>query len=131
MKLNLDCIREILITIEEYPNEMDLDVDSFLILMQKNNFNYAEKEVIYCCKRLYEANYINLIFDDYSDKEIIMSIGDLTFFGHEFLQKIKNDNNWSKTKRIATKIGSFSIDVISQIAVNVITQLINQQLPPM
>lgn len=124
MKLNPDCVRDILITIEEYPEPMELYINEFA----KKLPQYSLMEVYYCCSRLYEGGYIN--FEDLTNGGYHNTIvGDLTFFGHEFLQKIKNDNTWSKTKSIATKIGSFSIDVISQIAVNVITQLISQQLP--
>ncbi len=137
MRLNPDCVRDILITIEEYPEPMNLSLNTFSEKLPM----YTITEICYCCIKLYEANYINLDFNNFSQLSAsvlesinnssdlkIKSIRDLTFLGHEFLENIKNDNNWNKTKNIATKVGSFSFDVISKIAINIISQLIKQQL---
>nr|WP_242851552.1 DUF2513 domain-containing protein [Clostridium sp. DMHC 10] len=51
-------------------------------------------------------------------------IHDLSPYGHEFLANIRSDTNWSKTKEIASKVGSFSLDALSKIAVSVVTSLI-------
>ena len=123
MKLNPDCVRDILFTIEEHPVFMRLSLDTFSEKLPQ----YTLTEIHYCCLKLYEANYINLSFyEQFPNK--LRYIEDLTFFGHEFLENIKNDNNWNKTKNIATNVGSFSFDVISKIAINIISQLIKQQL---
>lgn len=53
------------------------------------------------------------------------SVVDLTPKAHEFINNIRKDTNWNKTKEVAGKVGSFSLNVLSQIATNVITSLIN------
>ena len=123
MKLNLDCVREILISIEEYPEPMELEINDFSKMLPQ----YGLKEIYYCCMRLYEGGYIN--FNDITDGDYhFTTVGDLTYSGHEFLENIKNNNTWSKTKNIALKIGSHSFDIITKIAVNIISQLLKEQL---
>ena len=39
--------------------------------------------------------------------------------GHRFLENIRSDTNWEKVKSVAKKAGSFSADVIIEIAKNV------------
>ena len=50
---------------------------------------------------------------------------DITYFGHEFIEQIKDDNNWNKVKDVAKKVGSSSIDILLQIAAGVLTNKIN------
>lgn len=54
----------------------------------------------------------------------VYTIDDLTPKGHEFLANIRDIQNWNKTKEIAKKAGSISLDVLSQIASSVITNLL-------
>lgn len=123
MKLNPDCVRDILLTIENHPVPMNLNFYNFCDLLP----NYSKDEILYCCKRLHEANYLNLKFvsiPNYTPQ--LDGIGDLTFYGHEFLENIKNDSNWNKTKNIASKVGSFSFEVIKEISTSVISDVIKK-----
>jgi hypothetical protein len=58
----------------------------------------------------------------------IKSIHNLTFYGHEFLENIKSDNTWNKTKSIASKVGSYSLNTLRDISVGVIGEIIKQHL---
>jgi Hypothetical protein (DUF2513) len=44
----------------------------------------------------------------------------LTWEGHEFIEKIRDPEIWTKTKAGATKVGSWSIKLISDIAAGII-----------
>ena len=50
---------------------------------------------------------------------------DITYEGHELLDKIKEDNNWKTIKSYAAKVGSFSLSVLQQIAINMFTKNID------
>ncbi len=52
---------------------------------------------------------------------------DISPQAHEFINNIRTDGVWEKVKEKATKIGSFSIDALSKIAVSVISALITAQ----
>lgn len=125
MKFNMDCARDILITVESQELGKNL---SFKELCSKLS-DYSEDDIHYACIKLKEANYlevkvINLCGNDISP---IHHIGDLTFNGHEFLSDIRSDNTWNKTKEIAGKVGSYSLHALTQIASEVITNLISSQ----
>ena len=47
---------------------------------------------------------------------------------HEFLANIRQDTNWNKTKSIASKVGSFSLNVLKDISIEVISKVISDQL---
>ncbi len=122
MKLNPDCIRDILITIENYPVPMDLIPQEFYKLLPQ----YSSTEINYCSKRLYEAGYINLVFISVpstfiksSNKEI-QYFGDLTYLGHEFLEYVKTDTIWRKIKSKASSLGCFALPILQQIASQII-----------
>jgi len=53
---------------------------------------------------------------------------DLTYQGHQFLDEIRSDNVWNKTKETAKSIGSFSVNTLSTIATGVITSLAQKSL---
>ncbi len=117
MKINLDCVRDILISIEEYPEPMKLYINDFAKRLPK----YGLKEIYYCCLRLYEGGYINSNSEGFINSEYhTTTIGDLTFFGHEFLANIKNDTIWNKVKNVAFKVGSYSFDAITKISAGII-----------
>lgn len=122
MKLNPDCIRDILITVEnsEFGSHMTLEK-----LCEKLP-NYTRDEIHYCCIKLNEAGMLEVLIVQMMRQTMpgIKTINDLTFEGHEFLADIKSDNAWNKTKSIAKNIGSFSIHALKDISVGVVSELI-------
>ncbi|MTW37801.1 DUF2513 domain-containing protein, partial [Streptococcus pneumoniae] len=53
---------------------------------------------------------------------------DLSPEAHEFLANIRQDTKWNKTKSIASKVGSFSLNVLKDISIEVISKVISDQL---
>ena len=58
----------------------------------------------------------------------VSRVFDLTYQGHQFLDEIRSDNVWNKTKETAKSIGSFSVNTLSTIATGVITSLAQKSL---
>lgn len=123
MKLNPECIRDILLTVEENT--------SFSQLMEypfNNAYTrllvYNEEEVLYHIKQCQLSGLLTKV-NWYLEGGCL--IHDLSPIGHEFLVNIRNDNNWKKTKEISKDIGSASLDVLKQIAAKVISNLIEKQ----
>ena len=121
MRLNPDCIRDILLFIESTTD---------------SNIRYVNFETILNALSQYDEDTIHYHLYQIKNSELILNlhvsggkpflIGDLSPKGHEFLENIRSDSNWNKTKEIAGNIGSFSINNLSQIAIGVVTQLITQ-----
>ena len=127
MKLNLDCCRDILLTIESQTERTDINFYDFLQLLPQ----YSEFEIEYCLEKLYEANYIHLIcesFNNSSSELLIICVEDLTFQGHEFLENIRSKNVWDKTKNICGNIGSFSLELIKTVASDILIDIVNKKL---
>lgn len=120
MKLNPDCIRYILLTLEPITSHSE-DVFINYGNYEKYCGIYSEEEFFYHLEQCVNFKYIYATFSIKSFR-----IKDLTPKGHTFLADIKSDTNWNKTKEIANKIGSFSLDTLGNIATNVISSLITK-----
>ncbi|WP_298846326.1 DUF2513 domain-containing protein [Clostridium sp.] len=114
MKRDMDVIRKILLYIEKNY----IDVALYDIEIEGYNF----KTIAYHCSLCYDAEFISDYKGIYADDEIIdFGVGALTWKGHEFLEKIKDDNVWSKTKNVMKEKGiQFTIKAIEQIATKLI-----------
>ena len=83
--------------------------------------NYKTEDIIYTVVKLKEAGFLDVKVTRASGNILVdVRINDITFTGHEFLNDIRDDNNWKKVKEIAKSVGAFSINMIAQIAVGVI-----------
>ena len=125
MKLNPDCVRDILLTVEEYSGFYRA-VEYIYGDPRFNRLNtYIQDEVAYHIQQCEKANLIHgVAFYDMGRKADIL---DLTPEGHQFLANIRESKIWNGVKEIAGKIGTTSLDAITQIASNVITELIKAQ----
>ncbi|MEL0344381.1 DUF2513 domain-containing protein [Streptococcus sp. 53] len=118
MKRNMDLCRLILFKIEdEYKSTAlsHLQIDGYDIEI-----------IAYHCDLLFEAGLIKSYKPTYaSDKIYFFSVGALTWEGHDFLDKIRENTMWNRTKnRIKENALPMTLEVIKTIA----TSLINDQL---
>lgn len=125
MHLNLDCIRDVLLELETFPIGL-YTVNSFQSCLSK----YSDEQVLYTLVKLCEGNYINALFSrTLGGRPIISAVYDITFQGHEFLEKIRSDNVWNNNLKPAfSSIGSMSLDVVSKVASTVIATLVTSKL---
>lgn len=124
MKLNPDCIRDVLMDIEENTTiNTSWKYDS--LNSPKRLLDYDRFEIAYHARYCYEANLIKG-FSIGGNSETIYAM-DLTPKGHEFLSNIRENKIWNGVKVIAGKIGSSSLDALIQISSNVVTELIKAQ----
>lgn len=129
MELNKDCVRDILLKREEL---LQMNDDGTMNTLQSGDLkevlpDYDLSVIKYSVLKMDEADLINariISFDDSIVGEFL--IFDITYFGHEFIEQIKDDNNWNKVKDVAKKVGSSSIDILLQIATGVLTNKINK-----
>lgn len=126
MKLNLDCVRDILITVENAKYEEHLTFDT----LHERLPNYSDEDLHYCLVKLDESGLLEVVTVPVTRQHLpgIKSIHYLTMSGHDFLENIKSDNVWNKTKSIAKNIGSFSIQTLKDISVGVISEIIKLHL---
>ncbi|WP_297711076.1 DUF2513 domain-containing protein [Dysosmobacter sp.] len=124
MKLNHDCVRDVLLAVEAAPFE-----NTYPEQLQSMLPQYSEDELVYTCLKLDEAGYLNAQFDQYLGGHLVLCwIESMTFNGHEFLDTIRDDTNWGKVKDTAKKAGVFSMKALGQIAQGVAQAAITSAL---
>lgn len=105
MKLNPDCIRDILLTIEDNTGYGD----EFSYPREKTNYpllaKYSENEVRYHldqCRKSGLANFDISITDNYSTE-------DLEPKGHEVLSKMRDETLWNRFKASVSPSDIFAL----------------------
>lgn len=124
MKLNPDCIRDILICVEDLPSinyTMTFDKDSIAANLKK----YSYDDVIYHLRQCELKGFFYKTSGSFNGEYTVF---DLSPAGHEFLANVRSDNVWENVKAISSKIGSTSLTALTQIATGVITAMIKNQL---
>lgn len=129
MKLNIDCIRDILFYLEENLQlTPDLELEEISLFDLPQHLNYSIQELANTLLVLQEAGFIEA-FVDYGDNQItLLDIYRITYDGYQFIESIRPETVWNKVKSVGKNVGSFSISTITQIATGVITSLITNQL---
>ena len=124
MKLNLDCIREILLQMEEIPYNGFLEIESLHAALS----TYSEDEIMYSVQKLIEADFITAVTTKGWGETYINGVKDITFEGHQFLANIREDNNWKQIKSISSNIVFAGLKIITAISEGVATAAINKYL---
>ena len=124
MKLNPDCIRDILLYVEE--NTTYRKACSIHPSFCNEIFpNYTSDEVMYHVNQCEMSGYFAKTSSDLDGN---ITISCLSPIGHQFIDNTRNENVWNDVKQVSETIGSKSLSALSQIASGVITTLIEHQL---
>lgn len=111
MRLNPDCIRAILLTVEE---NCDFDTP-WQYVAEKHNSEYlstfTHSEIIYHISQCSQMGFFASI-RFFGDGEIVF-ISDLSPIGHEFLSNIRNEPLW---KKILQKGAGASLPILIELA---------------
>lgn len=122
MKLDHDCVRDLLLYLEE-----NLTYNKNISINNLTLKNYSQEELIYCAEKLIEADYLTCTKASGYQPPLIVA-NSITYNGHQFLDNIRDDGVWKETKNIASTVSSTSLKVIENIASNVITNIISKQM---
>lgn len=122
MRLNADCVRDVMLFLEE-----NLELVSFLDC-SNIEINYTSNDVTYTCAKLIEAGYLigNTKVDLSGHMKVI--INSITWNGHQFLDNVRSNTVWKKTKETAIKLGSVSVSFLSNIAAQIIANVISGKI---
>ena len=127
MQLNHDCIRDILLCVEECTDYTHFAHFHFVGDAQTYEYlgaqlhvpeyqaaldtKYTNGTVLYHIRYCSDAGLLNA---EPHGRDYFVS--DLTAYGHEYLASIRDPERWVKTTSIASQVRSFSLDVIKSIA---------------
>ncbi|GAX07118.1 hypothetical protein IWT25_02466 [Secundilactobacillus pentosiphilus] len=128
MKLDHDCVRDLLLLLEKVPFEDGDYFDLDAIINSSNITNitdlYSVDTIHYAFVELVDAGYVD--GDTVGQNPITYGFIKITFEGHKFLDNIRDESVWKQTKQtIISKIGSASLNIISSVASKVISDRLN------
>ena len=118
MKLNYDCVRSVLLTVEksktidEELNLNPLTVETIFEQLPK----YEDNEILYTIEKLKEAGYINAALQFAAGHFIDGAVSSITYSGHEYLDNIREPEVWRKVKAMLKNAGTITLPLISQAA---------------
>jgi hypothetical protein len=126
MKLDRDCVRDVLLAVESLNHDEVIQLSDFedIPLIAKHD----PVDVVYSIERLIEAGYIKGNVQYADNRVFFLIVSSLTWNGHEFLDNIRDDGVWKTTKNVASKLSSVSLSTLSSIASSVISKIISQEL---
>ncbi len=127
MKLNPDCIRDVLLYLEEnlsYNHERQDAIEHNSITMHKisedlhNEKGYEIDDVNYSVEKLIEIRYIipETQLRGHNNSILYCPISDISYNGHIFLGTIRPKSIWDATKEKAKQIGGMSVHSLSMIS---------------
>lgn len=115
MKRDMDLVRKILQGVESAEDAVHLDD------LEKMNgiSNYTDREVWYHVQLLDYAGYLDCLMTQSDDSRLRRGIVyGLTWDGQDFLDALRDDSVWEKTKRaVRESVGSTTFDVVKCVAV--------------
>ena len=131
MKLELDHVRSILLFLEE--NLSVSSEDGFIGISYTDisiGTSVPEESVINAIYVLDEAGFIAKADDYGSDRINVLEVYRITYLGYQFLDEIRPKTVFEKTKSVLATLGTGGINFASQIASQVISEMIAASLSP-
>ena len=119
MKLNPDCIRDILMAIESATD--GYHPINPIEVCAKECTEYDLNEIAY---HILQCNMESYFVDFKTYRGSSYSVKDLTPKAHAFLANIRNPNVWSQIKKKLSAVGSASLGIIASVAEGVTAALI-------
>lgn len=122
MKLNPDCIRDVLLYLEENLKIEDNHRFSEITLSQLEEAlpQYPNEDVFYSVYNLHQIHFIEGKINDINNmKMFFCEINNITWNGHQFLNTIRPTTVWEATKKGASKLGIMSMHALSTIAMKI------------
>ena len=122
MKLNLNCIRDTMLTIEALHrvflnNEGKIEKGSLSLSELYGALpQHSKEDIFYSVYNLDQAGYLSVSIQWLGTCVNNCVINHMTYEGHEFLEKIRPDTIWRETKSILSKFGNFGLQTVSKIA---------------
>jgi hypothetical protein len=134
MRLNYDCVRDVLLKLEkiltcEYSNgAISLESISIDKLYQALSDDYSIEDIFYSAYNLKQAEFLEANFLMGDGCIVDGVIFNITYSGHQFLQQIRPKTVWDKSKSVFKNIGTISVDIIKSVTNTILTDTIKHYI---
>lgn len=123
MRLNHECVRQTLLFIEDkHKPGLFIPLDSFF--NAENLTDFSNEDIVYTILQLKDAGFINGEPRYGNNQLVAFSCGGLTWKGSEFIDTIRDNTVWSKTKSAASKLSSVSLTILSGLATKILSSFL-------
>lgn len=123
MRLNHECVRSALLFIEEeHKLGMFLQLPEFLDAKSLSEF--SKDDIEYTLLQLTDAGFIVGKARYGGNTLVSFSCAGLTWNGSQFIDTIRDDKVWRKTKDAVSKLSSVSLTVLSSLATAILSKLL-------
>lgn len=128
MKFELDCCRDILLYLEQMPFNQCATIDKLNSAYPK----YSEEQLTYTCLILIDGGFIEGMPFPIAKQVLpgIKCITNMTFEGHQLLENIRPETVYQKICNVMNKVGSCSLDIVTQVAPQFLAELVKTTLTP-
>ena len=118
LKLNYECLRELLLTLEKELIMKDdlLYPQAFLEEMSQKMPDFSKADIVYTSIMANEAGLIRAKIINADDGVCDCIYFGLSYEGHQFLDTVRDEKIWQNTKNVLSKVGSVSLDIIKSVA---------------
>lgn len=112
MKINQECIRDILLFIESTVTPSKPSTSIYELV---ENLSYDEDTLSYHIDLISQNNLVTKV--SYSD-DVASHISDLSPVGHQYLEKIRDNNKWNKIKNSTSNLLNISLPIAIEHVLN-------------
>lgn len=128
LKLNTDCIRDVLLYLEK---NLKIENRNFVSItlsaLQENLSKYSAEDVFYTIYNLSEARFVDCKWGVITSENYRhCDISNITYRGHQFLESVRPETIWEKTKTVASKVGVHTLEFIESVAREIAVELAKQ-----
>lgn len=136
MKLDFDCVRDILLYVEENSGYQDSNSDMpskhkeiphARIISDSFFSKYNKEDAVHTLELMIKEGLFDFaskpIYDSNNNLVYARIIG-LTWYGHELLTNIRNDTVWNAVKEKSKKVGKVSIKAMASAAATLATAML-------
>ena len=126
MKLNHDCVRKLLICLEDnldikasgLPEPLRLrDIEDDIELSE-----FSQEDIYYSARKLAEAKFIEVASKDAAPK--VMIIKEITWKGHDYLDSVRDSKVWKEVKNRTKDLSGVALDVVKSLAIEATKQML-------
>ncbi len=120
MKLNPDCIRDLLLYLENTlsVSKHGCNVFSFDSLsirqISQGLPTYQDTELVNTIMALEDGGFISASADYCGEGICVLEVNQITYSGYQFIEAVRPDDIWGKIKKTCLKVGSFSLDLVME-----------------
>ena len=125
MKLNHDCIRKLLVYLEENLEVKANGLPEGLKLSHIEDDDLSEftqEDIYYSARKLVEAKYIEVVSKEAAPRAMI--IKEISWNGHDYLDSIRDPKVWNEIKNRTQDLSGIALEVVKSLAIDITKQML-------